>query len=64
MQDGTGLGQGGDIWGAEMLRIKYDNAERIATLLPTAMPGGDAAAQEPWRNLVARLQAQYGSHEH
>ena len=63
VQDGTGLGQGGDIWGAEMLRVKYDNAERIATLLPTAMAGGDAAAQEPWRNLVARLQAQYGSHE-
>jgi len=64
VQDGTGMGSDGNIWGAEVLRVKYDHAERIATLLPAAMPGGDAAAQEPWRNLVARLYACYGSHEH
>jgi len=63
VQDGTGLGPDGDIWGAEVLRVKYDHAVRIATLLPAAMPGGDAAAQEPWRNLVARLYAHYGLHE-
>ena len=63
VQDGTGLGTDGDIRGAEMLRVTYDNAERIATLLPASMPGGDAAAQEPWRNLVARLYAHYGLQE-
>ena len=64
VQDGTGAGPEGDIWGAEILRVSYSNAERIATLAPAAMPGGDAAALEPWRNLVARLYAHYGSPEH
>ena len=60
VQDGTGAGPDGDIWGAEVLRVSYSNAERIATLAPAAMPGGDAAALEPWRNLVAQLYAHYG----
>ena len=64
VQDGTGAGPDGAIWGAEVLRVTYDSAERIATLVPAAMPGGDAAAREPWRNLVARLYAHYGSPEH
>ena len=60
VQDGTGAGPDGEIWGAEVLRVTYKNAERIATLAPAGMPGGDAAAREPWRNLVARLYAHYG----
>lgn len=63
VQDGTGIGLNGEFWGAEMLRVNYDSMERIASLTPAAMQGGDAAAKEPWRNLVARLFAHYGSHE-
>ena len=57
------MGPDGAIWGAEMLRVRYEHAEHLATLLPAALPGGDAAAQEPWRNLVARLFARYGPKE-
>lgn len=60
VQDGTGMGLTGDIWGAEALSVSYDNAERIATLSAAAMPGGDAAALDPWRNLLARLFTHYG----
>ena len=63
VQDGTGMGLSSDIWGAEILRVNYGKAQRIATLAPAAMQGGDAAAHEPWRNLVARLLARYGSYE-
>ena len=63
VQDGIGIGPDGDIWGAEALRVNYSHAERIATLSPTALPGGDAAAHEPWRNLVAQLFVRYGSYE-
>ncbi len=31
-----------------------------ATFKPVAMPGGDAAAREPWRNLYAHLMAEMG----
>lgn len=63
IQDGIGIGPDGDIWGAEALRVSYSHAERLATLSPTALPGGDAAAHEPWRNLVAQLFARYGAYE-
>ncbi len=60
VQDGTGAGLTGDIWGAEALRVRYGSAERIATLSAASMPGGDAAARDPWRNLLARLFTRYG----
>ena len=57
VQDGLGLGPGGALWGAELLHCDYRRAERLATLHPAPLPGGDAAAREPWRNLLARLEA-------
>jgi hydrogenase maturation protein HypF len=57
VQDGIGLGPGGALWGAELLHCDYRRAERLATLRPAPLPGGDAAAREPWRNLLARLDA-------
>lgn len=55
--DGLGLGTDGTIWGGEVLLGDYLEAERIAHLTPAALPGGDAANREPWRNLLARLDA-------
>ena len=55
--DGTGLGPDGTIWGGELLLGDYESAERVTHLLPAPLPGGEMAAREPWRNLLARLDA-------
>ncbi|MSU91252.1 carbamoyltransferase HypF [Rhodobacteraceae bacterium 2CG4] len=55
VQDGIGMGPDGALWGCELLRCDYRHAERVAHLRPAPLPGGDLAAREPWRNLLARL---------
>lgn len=57
VQDGLGFGPDGTLWGAELLFCDVRRAERLATLRPAALPGGDRASVEPWRNLLARLHA-------
>jgi len=58
--DGLGLGDDGTIWGGEFLLANYDSYDRLACLKPVAMPGGNQAALEPWRNLYAHLTAEMG----
>ena len=53
--DGTGYGTDGAAWGGEILLARLDRFERIATLRPMALAGGDAAIREPWRLAVAVL---------
>ncbi|MEC7761639.1 MAG: carbamoyltransferase HypF [Pseudomonadota bacterium] len=55
--DGLGLGDDDTIWGGELLLGDYRGYERIASLKPAPLPGGDAANREPWRNLLVRLDA-------
>ncbi|MGQ7247699.1 carbamoyltransferase HypF [Halomonas sp. V046] len=55
--DGLGLGEDGSLWGGELLMADYRESSRVAHLRPVAMPGGAAASREPWRNLLAQLQA-------
>jgi hydrogenase maturation protein HypF len=55
--DGLGWGDDGTIWGGEFLLGDYRSTRRLAGLQPVAMPGGAAAAREPWRNLYAHLKA-------
>ena len=55
--DGTGFGTDGTIWGGEFLACDERHFERAAHLLPVALPGGDAAAREPWRMAVSYLLA-------
>jgi hydrogenase maturation protein HypF len=58
--DGLGLGTDGALWGGEFLYCNYLDCERVATLKPVAMPGGDLAAREPWRNTYAQIAAEMG----
>lgn len=55
--DGTGIGDDGAAWGCELLIADYRGFRRVGRLRPVAMPGGDIAAREPWRNLYAHLAA-------
>lgn len=55
--DGIGMGAGGALWGGECLRVNYRECEHLGGLPAVALPGGDLAAQQPWRNLLAQMLA-------
>jgi hydrogenase maturation protein HypF len=55
--DGFGWGADGTAWGGEFLAADYRRCERVASLQPVPLPGGDACAREPWRNTYAQLVA-------
>jgi hydrogenase maturation protein HypF len=51
--DGTGYGTDGAIWGGEFLAATSTGFDRVATLRPFSLPGGEVAIREPWRCAVA-----------
>jgi len=57
--DGLGLGTDGTAWGGEFLIADLAGFTRAAHLAEVAMPGGDAAARQPWRMAAAHLDAAY-----
>jgi len=58
--DGLGFGDDGTLWGGEFLLVDYRHCERLGTFKPVAMPGGELAAREPWRNTYAQLMSEMG----
>jgi len=55
--DGIGYGADDQLWGGECLLVDYAHCERLGGLPAVALPGGDLAARQPWRNLLAQWQA-------
>jgi hydrogenase maturation protein HypF len=53
--DGTGYGPDGAAWGGEFLLAGYGGYQRVATLRPVALAGGERAIREPWRQALAAL---------
>ena len=51
--DGIGYGGDGTLWGGEALYGRPGGWQRLATLRPLRLPGGDKASREPWRSAVA-----------
>jgi hydrogenase maturation protein HypF len=50
--DGTGYGDDGHTWGAEVLIADLAGYQRVAQMRYVPLPGGDVAAREPWRVAV------------
>lgn len=53
--DGTGLGSDGAAWGGEVLLADASGFERLATLRPIRLAGGEVAIREVWRLALAML---------
>jgi hydrogenase maturation protein HypF len=53
--DGTGYGDDGRIWGAELLVADLLGYERVGQLRYAPLPGGDLAARTPWRSALGYL---------
>ncbi len=48
--DGVGLGPDRTLWGGEALLGRPGHWQRVASLLPFRLPGGERASREPWRS--------------
>ena len=65
--DGVGYGEDGTAWGGEILHIDLEdenaNYERVGSLIPQKMAGGDLCTKYPARMIISMLQDHYESDE-
>ena len=59
--DGTGYGPDGNIWGSEFLVCDLNDFSRCSHFEYIPSPGGDLAAEEPWRMAISYLYKVYGN---
>ena len=61
--DGTGYGPDGTVWGGEFIVVdrRARTAQRVASLLPFRLPGGEAAVREPRRSALGLLHEAFGN---
>lgn len=60
--DGFGWGDDGSAWGGELFLFDHLHYERLGSLLPMYLPGGDMSAREPWR-MAAGILFQLGQQD-
>ncbi len=53
--DGTGYGDDGNVWGAEVLVADLAGYQRVGRLRYAPLPGGDLAIRRPWRVALGYL---------
>ncbi len=51
--DGVGYGADGTLWGGETLLGAPGRWQRVASLRPFYLPGGEKAGREPWRSALS-----------
>ncbi len=51
--DGVGYGADGTLWGGETFVGRPGEWQRVASLRPFRLPGGDKAGRSPWRSAAA-----------
>ncbi|MDR1722076.1 MAG: carbamoyltransferase HypF [Methanobrevibacter sp.] len=61
--DGVGYGDDGTAWGGEILYSDIASIERLASLKPQKIPGGDTSTKYPARFLLASLFNNYDKEE-
>jgi hydrogenase maturation protein HypF len=59
--DGTGYGEDGAVWGAEVLAADLQSYARLGQLRYAPLPGGDLAARRPWRVALGYLSQDPGA---
>lgn len=60
--DGSGFGTDGTVWGGETLLVREAGFDRLASLRPFPLPGGEKAVFEPRRSALGALFALMGDH--
>jgi hydrogenase maturation protein HypF len=59
--DGTGLGDDGNIWGAEFMVCDLADYERYTHFEYIPQPGGDAVSKHPWRMMTSYILHYFGN---